>query len=64
MAKIEKHYVLEGETYTLIYDKSNIKCFENKESNLILITDKSGNVLFNISASCAQNEGFLEITEY
>ena len=46
-----------------MYEKNNLKCFINDCDSLALITDKDGNVLFKISADCAQNAGFLNFVD-
>ena len=59
MSKVEKKFFLDGVIFELMYEKNNVKCFINDDDSLALITDKDGNVLFNIGADCGQNTGFL-----
>ena len=63
MSKVEKKFFLDGETFELMYDKNNVKCFMNDDYSLALITDKEGNVLFKIGADCGQNTGFLNFVD-
>ena len=52
MSKVEKKFFLNGETFELMYENNNVKCFINDDDSLVLITDKDGNVLFKIGADC------------
>ena len=63
MSKVEKKYFLDGETFELMYETNNIKCFINDDASLSLITDREGNVLLKIGANCAQNTGFLTVVD-
>jgi len=63
MSKVEKKFFLDGETFKLMCEKNNVKCFINDCDDLALITDKEGNVLFKVSADYAQNTGFLNFID-
>jgi len=63
MSKVEKKFFLDGETFELMYEKNDVKCFINDDDSLALITDKDGNVLFKIGADCGQNTGFLNFVD-
>ena len=63
MSKVERKFCLDGETFELMYEKNNVKCFIDDDNSLALITDKDGNVLFKIIANCGQNTGFLDFED-
>jgi len=62
LGKIEKIFSYGGIKYEVKYTSDTIKCFTNEDDDIALITDKSGNILFTITADCHQNTGFLDIT--
>ena len=63
MSKVEKKFFFNGETFELMCEKDNVKCFINNHENLALITDNQGNVLFKIGTECGKNEGFLNFED-
>ena len=59
MKKVEKRFILDNETYTLMYEKKSVKCYFNDDNDSAVITNDNDEVLFMITAECAQNSGFI-----
>ena len=63
MKKIESKFRYDGNDYELYFHKKGVKCYISEGMGTALITDKDDNILFEISADCAQNSGFLSFDE-
>lgn len=61
MNKIELKYVLKNTELFLEKETKDLKCFLNKTRDWLLVTDKDGNILLNITADCGQNQGYMTI---
>lgn len=67
MAKLEKVFIYNGVQFTPI-DSTTVKstgrrivAYKSNEDSVCLICDENDNILFEISADCSQNLGFLRI---
>jgi|13_taG_2_1085334.scaffolds.fasta_scaffold17624_2 hypothetical protein len=62
--QITKEYVFNNQIYSLQGEKNEIKYLQSDDgSDVALIVDRDDNILFEISADCNQNYGFLKLNK-